>query len=109
MTGRSGHSRQSGQTSLFGQAFAPDRSRDADTAPGAGAFLHGAAVTALPDSEIVRPMIALDRLMTAARRSPRSNRSRPASCHGAPVRFSRRADHGPSSRGMHAAAAAPDF
>jgi hypothetical protein len=54
-------------------------------------------------------MIALDRPMTAARRSPKSNRSRPASCYGAPVRFSRRAGHGSSSMSMHAATAAPNF
>jgi hypothetical protein len=38
--------------------------------PGAGAVLHCAAVTALPDSETVRPMIAPDRPMT--RGAPRA-------------------------------------
>jgi hypothetical protein len=66
-------------------------------------------VTALPDSQTVRPMTALDRPMTAARRAPKSNRSRPASCYGAPVRFSRRAGHGSSSTNTHAATAAPNF
>jgi hypothetical protein len=32
-------------------------------------------VTARPGSDTMRPMIALDPLMTAARRAPKSNRS----------------------------------
>jgi hypothetical protein len=54
-------------------------------------------------------MIAPDRLMAAARRSPKSDRSEPASCYGGPVRFSRRAGHGSSLTSMHAATAAPNF
>jgi hypothetical protein len=66
-------------------------------------------VTARPDSETVRPMIALDPLMTATRRAPNSNRSRPASRSGAPVRFSRRADQGSGSTSLHAATATSNF